>query len=62
VTRNTWIHWLKFNAVGGMGIGVQLMVLTALKSGLHIDYLLATALAVEAAIVPTSSGTSASPG
>ena len=62
MTRNMWIHWVKFNAVGGMGIGVQLMVLTALKSGLHIDYLLATALAVEAAIVPTSSGTSASPG
>jgi putative flippase GtrA len=34
-----------------MGIGVQLMVLTGLKSGLHVDYLLATALAVEAAVV-----------
>ena len=33
--RATWIHWLKFNAVGGMGIGVQLIVLTGLKSGLH---------------------------
>ena len=51
MTRDTWIHWLKFNAVGGMGIGVQLVVLTVLKSGLHIDYLLATALAVEAALV-----------
>jgi len=51
VTRDTWIHWLKFNAVGGMGIGVQLIVLTGLKSGLHINYLLATALAVEAAVV-----------
>jgi len=51
MTRNTWIHWLKFNAVGGMGIGVQLIVLTVLKSGLHVDYLLATALAVEAAVV-----------
>jgi putative flippase GtrA len=49
--RATWIHWLKFNAVGGMGIGVQLIVLTVLKSGLHVDYLLATALAVEAAVV-----------
>ena len=51
MTRTTWIHWLKFNAVGGMGIGVQLIVLTGLKSGLHVDYLLATALAVEAAVV-----------
>jgi putative flippase GtrA len=51
MTRDTWIHWLKFNAVGGMGIGVQLVVLTVLKSGLDIDYLLATALAVEAALV-----------
>ena len=33
--RATWIHWLKFNAVGGMGIGLQLIVLTGLKSGLH---------------------------
>ena len=29
--RATWIHWLKFNAVGGMGIGVQLIVLTVLN-------------------------------
>ncbi|HEX4425743.1 MAG TPA: GtrA family protein, partial [Terriglobales bacterium] len=36
---------------GGIGIGVQLLVLTVLKSGLHLDYLLATALAVEAAVV-----------
>ena len=34
-----------------MGIGVQLITLTGLKSGSHMDYLLATALAVEAAVV-----------
>jgi putative flippase GtrA len=51
MTRTPWIRWLKFNAVGGMGIGVQLIALFALKSGLHVDYLLATALAVEAAVV-----------
>ena len=45
------IRWLKFNFVGGIGIGVQLVVLTMLKSGLHFNYLLATALAVEAAVV-----------
>ncbi len=49
--RATWIHWLKFNVVGGIGIGVQLIVLALLKSGLHVDYLLATALAVEAAVI-----------
>lgn len=45
------IRWLKFNFVGGIGIGVQLAVLTALKTGLHFNYLLATALAVEATVI-----------
>jgi putative flippase GtrA len=45
------IRWLKFNAVGAIGIGVQLAVLPLLKSGLGLDYLLATALAVEAAVL-----------
>lgn len=44
-------RWLKFNAVGALGIAVQLAVLLALKSGFHLSYLLATALAVEAAVV-----------
>lgn len=46
-----FVRWLKFNAVGAGGIGVQLAVLTALKSGLGLNYLLATALAVEAAVL-----------
>jgi len=45
------IRWLKFNLVGGIGIGVQLAVLAALKSGLHLNYLLAITLAVEAAVI-----------
>jgi putative flippase GtrA len=45
------VRWLKFNTVGAVGIGVQLAVLTALKSGLGLNYLLATALAVEAAVL-----------
>ena len=45
------VRWLKFNAVGTFGIGVQLAVLTALKSGLGLNYLLATGLAVEAAVL-----------
>ena len=49
--RKTGVRWLKFNAVGGIGIGVQLAVLLGLKAGLHLNYLLATALAVEAAVV-----------
>jgi putative flippase GtrA len=44
-------HWLKFNAVGLIGIGVQLIVLTVLASGLKLNYLLSTFLAVEAAVL-----------
>ena len=55
MTANTWrsiaTRWLKFNLVGGMGIAVQLLVLVVLKTGLHLHYLVATALAVEAAVV-----------
>lgn len=47
----TLTRWLKFNFVGGIGIGVQLAMLLLLKSALHFNYLLATALAVEAAVV-----------
>ena len=50
-TKQTGIRWLKFNAVGAGGIMVQLGVLAVLKSGLHLDYLFATALAVEAAVL-----------
>ena len=49
--RRTGLRWLKFNAVGAAGIGVQLAVLAALKSGLQLDYLAATVLAVEAAVI-----------
>jgi putative flippase GtrA len=45
------VRWLKFNAVGALGIAVQLAALLGLKTGLHLSYLLATALAVEAAVV-----------
>src|SRR5665213_2801374 len=44
------IRWLKFNAVGIVGAGVQLGVL-ALLTKLKVNYLLATALAVEAAVL-----------
>ena len=45
------IRWLKFNAVGAMGIVVQLAVLTILKSGLGVNYVVATAIAVETAVL-----------
>jgi putative flippase GtrA len=45
------LRWLKFNAVGALGIGVQLGILLTLKSGFHLGYLMATALAVEAAVI-----------
>ena len=49
--RRAGVRWLKFNAVGAGGIAVQLAMLALLKSALHLDYLTATALAVEAAVV-----------
>jgi putative flippase GtrA len=49
--RSTGWRWLKFNFVGLIGIGVQLLTLALLKSGLHLNYLLATGLSVETAVV-----------
>ena len=48
---STLVRWCKFNLVGGMGIVVQFAALFLLKSALHFDYLFATAVAVEAAVV-----------
>lgn len=44
--RATAWHWVKFNLVGAIGIGVQLAVLAALNRALG-NYVLATAIAVE---------------
>ncbi len=44
--KGDWVRWWKFNAVGAMGIVVQLVTVTLLKSGLGLNYLVATALAV----------------
>ncbi len=53
--QETWYtvarHYLKFNVVGAIGIGVQLAMLALLVSGFKIDYLLATFLAVEVAVL-----------
>jgi putative flippase GtrA len=44
-------RWVKFNIVGGIGVGVQLAVLAAFRSWLQLDYLLATGMAVEIAVI-----------
>ena len=44
-------RWLKFNAVGAGGIVIQVVALAILKSVFKLDYLLSTALAVEAAVI-----------
>lgn len=51
VPPSTLLRWCKFNFVGGIGIGVQFAALFLLKGGLHFNYLAATAIAVEAAVV-----------
>jgi putative flippase GtrA len=50
-TRPTLVRWGKFNLVGAMGIGVQLAALFLLKTAMHFQYLVATAIAVEAAVL-----------
>lgn len=47
----TFIRWAKFNAVGVIGSGVQLAALWLCKNCLHWNYLAATALAVETAVL-----------
>ena len=44
-------RWIRFNAVGFLGIFIQLAALGLLKDGLGLHYLAATALAVEAAVL-----------
>ena len=51
MNRATLIRWMKFNFVGAMGIVVQLVTLFLLKSVLNLNYLLATSLAVETAVI-----------
>ena len=50
-----WAHLIrrlvKFHMVGAVGIGVQLCFLFLFKTVLHLNYLLATGLAVECAVL-----------
>jgi putative flippase GtrA len=49
--RGNFARWLRFNLVGGTGIALQLGLLSLLKSVAGLNYLTATALAVEATVV-----------
>jgi putative flippase GtrA len=50
-TRETMIRWMAFNAVGAVGIGVQLATLWVLVRLAQVPALVATAIAVEAAVL-----------
>ena len=49
--RGTFRVWLKFNTVGLLGMGFQLVALAVLKGGLGFNYLAATLIAVESAVL-----------
>ena len=44
-------RWIKFNFIGGMGVAVQFVVLSVLAGAVGLHYLVATALAVETAVL-----------
>ena len=46
-----WTRWLKFNGVGALGIVAQLGMLALLNGVFHVQYLIATAIAVESAVL-----------
>jgi putative flippase GtrA len=50
MSRTRYLRLLKFSFVGGIGAGVQLGMLAALAA-IKVNYLLATALAVECAVI-----------
>lgn len=45
------IRWIKFNLVGAIGTAVQLLFLVLLTAVFRVNYMLATALAVEATVL-----------
>jgi putative flippase GtrA len=49
--RSLYLHYIKFNIVGGIGIIVQLFALNLFTSYLNLNYLIATLMAVEVAIL-----------
>ena len=51
ISRSLGARWLKFNLVGAIGIGVQLGALALLTEAFRMEYTLATAIAVESAVL-----------
>jgi putative flippase GtrA len=49
--KRGYFRWVKFNAVGGMGIVVQLAALAVFRRWLGLDYFWATGFAVEIAVI-----------
>ena len=49
--RSLGLHWFKFNLVGLLGVAVQLVMLKIFASYFGLNYLIATALAVETAVL-----------
>ena len=45
------VHWLRFNLVGAIGLGVQLGTLALLTTVFHVEYMLATVVAVESSVL-----------
>lgn len=50
-TSGRFARWMKFNGVGALGFVLQLGVLAVATSGFGLNYLWATVLAVEAAVL-----------
>ncbi len=50
-SSSLFVRWIKFNAVGMLGVGVQLAILTLLTKAAGVHYLAATAAAVETAVL-----------
>jgi len=48
---NVFLRWIRFNAVGAVGVAVQLSTLALLVHFFDFHYILATAIAVETAIL-----------
>ncbi len=48
---NNLKKWLRFNAIGMMGTGVQLAVILFLKTLFQLNYLIATMIAVQCSLI-----------
>ena len=48
---NILLRWIKFNAVGAIGVAVQLVTLALLVHLFHFHYIISTVIAVETAIL-----------